>query len=217
MLVYHRDDTANCPEAAAMTQPRVYTRTGDEGETGLFGGPRVLKDDPRLEAYGTIDELNSVLGVVAATTSQVDLRGWLQVIQSHLFDIGGELATPDVEARVERGQPVGPRVADEDIAQLEQWIDRLDEELAPLQRFILPGGTVAAAHLHVARTVCRRAERRVLTMGRDATVAGTVVRYLNRLSDLLFTMARAENARAGVTEPEWLGRESREGRADAGS
>jgi len=192
-----------------MSQPRVYTRTGDSGETGLFGGPRVLKDDPRLEAYGTVDELNSVLGVVAATVDHDDLRAWLQTIQSHLFDVGGELATPGIEERIARGQPVGPRVTDDDIAQLERWVDALDEELEPLQRFILPGGTVASAHLHHARTVCRRAERRVLTLSRDAEVAGAVIRYLNRLSDLLFTMARAVNARAGVSEPEWLGREGR--------
>jgi cob(I)alamin adenosyltransferase len=192
-----------------MSQPRVYTRTGDAGETGLFGGPRVSKDDPRLEAYGTVDELNSVLGIASATLEHDDLRAWLQVIQSHLFDVGGELATPDIEQRIERGQPVGPRVDDDDVAQLEGWIDALDEELQPLTRFILPGGTVASAHLHLARTVCRRAERRVLTLSREAPVAGSVIRYLNRLSDLLFTMARAANARAGVAEPEWLGREER--------
>ncbi|MDA1010497.1 MAG: cob(I)yrinic acid a,c-diamide adenosyltransferase, partial [Chloroflexi bacterium] len=159
-----------------MSQPRVYTRTGDSGETGLFGGPRVSKDDPRLEAYGTVDELNSILGVAATAILQDDLRSWIQVMQSHLFDIGGELATPDIDDRVARGQPVGPRVTDDDVLQLEGWIDTLDKELEPLQRFILPGGTPASAHLHHARTVCRRAERRVLTLSREAPVAGTVVR-----------------------------------------
>ncbi len=199
----------DCREEAPMSESKVYTRTGDEGQTGLFGGPRVSKDDIRLEAYGTVDELNSVLGVVAATVEHEDLRGWLATIQSALFDIGGELATPDIEQRVERGQPVGPRVTDEDITGLERWIDTLDAELTPLQRFILPGGTAGAAHLHVARTVCRRAERRLVTLGASAAVSPVPMRYLNRLSDLLFTMARAVNARAGVAEPEWLGLEAR--------
>ena len=191
-----------------MTQPRVYTRTGDDGETGLFGGPRVPKDDPRLEAYGTVDELNSVIGVAAAIVDE-DLRAQLQVIQSDLFDIGGELATPDLEERVQKGQVVGPRVSDDDIARLERWIDALDEEIEPLVRFILPGGTLASGHLHVARTVCRRAERRLLTMSRTASVEPRLIRYLNRLSDLLFTMARVANRRGSVDEPQWLGRDER--------
>ncbi|MBT5774639.1 MAG: cob(I)yrinic acid a,c-diamide adenosyltransferase, partial [Dehalococcoidia bacterium] len=141
-----------------MSDSKIYTRTGDDGETGLFGGPRVSKDDIRIEAYGTVDELNSLLGVAASVTEHEDLAGWLTVIQSNLFDIGGELATPDIEQRIERDQPVGPRVTDEDVATLEGWIDTLDEEIEPLQRFILPGGDPAAAQLHLARTVCRRAE-----------------------------------------------------------
>jgi len=194
-----------------MSDMRVYTRTGDDGQTGLFGGPRVSKDDPRLEAYGTVDELNSTIGVASAFLEHEDLRGWLQIVQSDLFDVGGELATPDVEERIRKGQPVGPRVTDEDVTKLEGWIDAMDEELQPLTRFILPGGTPASAHLHVARTVCRRAERRVLTLSHTTEVASTLGRYLNRLSDCLFTMARVANARAGVAEPEWLGREERQG------
>jgi len=193
-----------------MSDMRVYTRTGDDGETGLFGGPRVSKDDPRLEAYGTVDELNSNIGVASAFLDHDDLRGWLQIVQSDLFDVGGELATPDVEARIAKGQPVGPRVTGDDVTKLEGWIDAMDEELQPLTRFILPGGTPASAHLHVARTVCRRAERRVLSLSRSAEVAPALVHYLNRLSDCLFTMARVANARAGVAEPEWLGREERD-------
>ena len=192
-----------------MSDARVYTRTGDEGQTGLFGGPRVAKDDPRLEAYGTVDELNSAIGIASATLGHEDLVGWLQIVQSDLFDIGGELATPDVEERVRKGQVVGPRVNDEDVTKLEGWIDAMDTEIEPLTRFILPGGTPASAHLHLARTICRRAERRVLTLTREAPVAPTVIRYLNRLSDCLFTMARVANARAGVAEPEWLGRDDR--------
>ena len=192
-----------------MSDMRVYTRTGDDGETGLFGGPRVSKDDPRLEAYGTVDELNSTIGVASASMKHEDLIAWLQIVQSDLFDIGGELATPDLTERIEKGQVVGPRVTDEDVAKLESWIDAMDTELEPLTRFILPGGTLASAQLHVVRTVCRRAERRVLSLARNADVAPTVVRYLNRLSDCLFTMARVANARAGVAEPEWLGRAER--------
>lgn len=191
-----------------MTQSRIYTRTGDDGETGLFGGRRIPKDDHRLEAYGTIDELNSLIGLAAATVDE-DLRARLQIVQSDLFDIGGELATPDLDDRIRRGQVVGPRVTGDDVGQLERWIDALDEEIEPLTRFILPGGTVAAGHLHVARTVCRRAERRLLTMSRAAPVSPEIVRYLNRLSDLLFTVARVVNRRAEVDEPQWLGREER--------
>lgn len=188
---------------------RIYTRTGDDGETGLFGGPRVSKDDVRLEAYGTVDELNALIGLAAAAVDHADLRDQLQIVQSHLLDIGGELATPDIEQRVVRGQAIGPRVGTEEVAELERWIDALDEELEPLTRFILPGGIPAAGHLHHARTVCRRAERRVITLARGANVASPVVHYLNRLSDVLFTMARVVNARAGVEEPQWLGRDER--------
>ena len=150
-----------------------------------------------------------MIGVASSVLAHDDLRSWLTVIQSNLFDIGGELATPEIEQRIERGQPIGPRVGDDDVDTLERWIDALDEELAPLQRFILPGGHPAAAQLHHARTVCRRAERRVVTLTKIEAVSGPLLRYINRLSDLLFAMARAINARAGVDEPEWLGRDAR--------
>ena len=150
-----------------------------------------------------------MIGVASSVLAHDDLRSWLTVIQSNLFDIGGELATPEIEQRIERGQPIGPRVSDDDVDTLERWSDALDEELAPLQRFILPGGHPAAAQLHHARTVCRRAERRVVTLTKIEAVSGPLLRYINRLSDLLFAMARAINARAGVDEPEWLGRDAR--------
>ncbi len=188
-----------------MSPRAIYTRTGDRGETGLFGGPRLPKDDIRIEAYGTVDELNSLLGVAAAGIADRDLGDYLRVIQSKLFDLGGELATPGIEQRIERGQPVGPRVEAEDAAELERWIDRLDGELEPLTRFILPGGDPVAAQLHHARTVCRRAERRVVSLAAAEEVAAPLIRYLNRLSDLLFTLARCVNARAGQVEPEWQG------------
>lgn len=185
---------------------KVYTRGGDRGETQLFGGRKVRKNDARLESCGAVDELNAALGVARAAQLDSDLDAELAEIQSALFDLGGELATPDVEEREARGQSL-PRVRDESVAELEHWIDRLDEELVPLRNFVLPGGSLAAAQLHHARTICRRAERRVVALAGDEAIAPVLIRYLNRLSDLLFTMARAVNRRAGVEEPPWVGRE----------
>ena len=180
---------------------KVYTRGGDQGETSLFGGTRVSKDDVRVESYGAVDELNSILGVArAALRDAADLDEKLSLLQSALFDVGGELSAPDPDQNV-------PRVSDAEVTELEQWIDKLDEELEPLRNFILPGGTPAAAALHHARTVCRRAERRVISLAVHEPVSDVVVRYLNRLSDLLFVLARVVNARAGVEEPQWVGRE----------
>ncbi len=186
---------------------KVYTRGGDRGETSLFGGERVAKDAPRVEAYGAVDELNAAVGVAMVELEEgSDLRGWLTRVQSSLFDLGGELATPDVEARSGAAKAF-PRVATSDVQALEGWIDALDLELEPLRAFVLPGGTRAAAALHLARTICRRAERRVVALAQHDAVAPLTVEYLNRLSDFLFTAARAANARAGVVEPRWIGRE----------
>tara|TARA_Y100000588_G_scaffold262433_2_gene277085 strand:+ start:6362 stop:6961 length:600 start_codon:yes stop_codon:yes gene_type:complete len=187
-----------------LSNSNIYTRTGDDGETGLFGGGRVPKDDPRLEAYGTVDELNTLLGVISSVLDYQDIRAYIETIQSQLFDIGGELATPDLKERIAAEQPVGPRVTDEDVTTLETWIDHLDQELSPLQNFILPGGHTAAAHLQHARTVCRRAERRIVTLEKELT-ASSILRYLNRLSDLLFVMSRTVNARVDISEPQWKG------------
>lgn len=184
---------------------KIYTRTGDEGETGLFGGPRVRKDAMRVEAYGAVDELNAVLGTAVATIEGSDLRTMLLEVQSTLFDLGGELATPGVRERAAAGQ-LAPHVPVEAIERLEGWIDALEEELEPLTQFILPGGAPAAASLHHARTVCRRAERRAVTLAASEEVSGEALRYLNRLSDFLFVAARAVNARAGVGEPRWTAR-----------
>jgi len=187
---------------------KVYTRKGDQGETSLVGGARVRKDAARVEAYGTVDELNAALGLAGAELVDPafsDLREWLAVIQSALFDLGSELATPDVGER--KGRGATRRVGEEDVAELEQWIDALDCELEPLRNFVLPGGSRAAAALHLACTVCRRAERRVVALGADEAVAPELVRYLNRLSDLLFTLARAVNQRAKVAQPLWVGRD----------
>jgi cob(I)alamin adenosyltransferase len=181
---------------------KVYTRRGDGGQTDLFGGERVAKDALRVEAYGAVDELNASLGVVAAATSESDLRALIAELQSLLFALGGTLATPDPAHRARSGLP-GP--TQDDVDALEQRIDAFEAELAPLKRFVLPGGTAAAAALHVARTVCRRAERRSVQLARDEDVDATCIAFLNRLSDLLFVMARVANRRAGVPDVEWEG------------
>jgi len=185
---------------------KIYTKGGDSGETSLFGGVRVKKSAPRVCAYGEVDELNSVLGVAITEIAEDDLHVMLRVIQSSLFDLGGELATPQVDERADRGKGV-PRVSERDIVELEGWIDALETELTPLRNFVLPGGAKGAALLHLGRTVCRRAERNVIALATHERVAPLVVKYLNRLSDLLFVMARVVNRRADVEEPQWIGRE----------
>ncbi len=185
---------------------KIYTRGGDAGETSLFGGSRVSKHSGRVDTYGQVDELNASIGVARAELAHDDLREQLAEIQSSLFDLGGELATPDAAGREARGKTT-PRVSGSDVEALERWIDAFDAELEPLTSFVLPGGTRAAAQLHVARTVCRRAERAVVGLRSDEPVDELPVRYLNRLSDYLFSAARVENHRAGVEEPRWVGRE----------
>lgn len=185
---------------------KIYTKGGDAGQTSLFGGERVSKSAPRVRAYGEVDELNSVLGVAGSEIDHDDLQAMLRAIQSSLFDLGGELATPARDAKAERGKGAA-RISDRDVAELEGWIDALSTELAPLRNFILPGGVKGAALLHLARTVCRRAEREVIALGEVEAVAAVLIRYLNRLSDLIFVMARVMNRRADVAEPQWIGRE----------
>ena len=184
---------------------RIYTRTGDRGETGLFGGQRVRKDNVRVDAYGDVDELNSVLGVAIVEMERGGLAaeaGALRRVQSDLFTIGANLATPSVEDGGRESPHVSP-LAEGRPAELEAMIDRAEAELPPLKSFVLPGGTAAAAALHVARTVCRRAERRVVTLAHEAHLDTGWMVYLNRLSDLLFTLARLANARAGVEDVPW--------------
>jgi cob(I)alamin adenosyltransferase len=183
---------------------KIYTKRGDRGETDLFGGGRVSKDCARVEAYGAVDELNACLGQCAAESTQDDLREIIREIQSLLFDLGGYLAAPDAEGRAKA--PIS-QLEDSDVERLETYIDTLEAELEPLKRFILPGGSRAAAALHVARTVCRRAERRGIALHRLEPLNAAALRYLNRLSDLLFVMARVENRRVGVADVEWLGRD----------
>jgi cob(I)alamin adenosyltransferase len=182
---------------------RIYTKTGDTGETGLFGGPRVSKGSLRVEAYGAVDELNAHLGWAETLLRHLPLQAELRAIQSDLFVLGADLATPlhvspKAAAHTRRVEPAQTR-------RLEEWIDRWDAETAPLAHFVLPGGSPGAAALHVCRSVCRRAERSVVRLAESESVNPEVVIYLNRLSDLLFVLARWVNAREGVEEPAWKG------------
>lgn len=184
---------------------KIYTRTGDQGDTGLFGGGRVPKDHARVDAYGEVDELNAVLGLTVAglqTEGQDELARRVQSIQADLFTLGANLATPAPEDGGRRNDYI-PELPTARVAEMEAWIDDAETELEPLRAFILPGGTQAAALLHLARTVCRRAERRVIHLAREARIEPEVVVYLNRLSDLLFTLARLSNRRAGVPDVPW--------------
>ncbi len=178
---------------------KIYTRAGDQGETSLFDGRRVSKSDLRVDAYGEVDELSAAIGVAMASGLPQEIADMLQEIARDLFAVGGRLADPDgkVAARVRKAA-----VGQAEVARLEQWIDRLEADLPPLRRFILPGGTTAGAALHLARTVCRRAERRITALG-PGEVEGDLRAYVNRLSDFLFVAARAVNHRAGVPELEW--------------
>ena len=186
---------------------RIYTRSGDNGETGLFGGQRVDKDDLRVEAYGTVDELNALLGAVRIHVTNKAMDSLLQHIQNNLFDVGADLATPEAKD-TNKGRIHIQRVSAPHVAYLETQIDHYEAMLQPLTYFILPGGAAAAAALHHARTVCRRAERRTVTLARaeaDTTpVNPDVIRYLNRLSDLLFVLARAANHLQGVADVRWI-------------
>jgi cob(I)alamin adenosyltransferase len=181
--------------------PKIYTKTGDDGRTGLFGGGRVEKDHARVEAYGDVDELNAVIGAARAVEMMPRVDEILAPVQRDLFAIGALLATPHPEKH--REQLEKARLSDKRIAQLEQAIDDGEEELEPLKAFILPGGTQKASALHVARTVCRRAERSIIRMQRTDEVPQIVIVYLNRLSDLLFVLARVANRRAGAGEVTW--------------
>ncbi len=177
---------------------RIYTKTGDSGETGLFGGGRVSKSNRRVEAYGAVDELNASLGWARTTDLDSMIDDALRAAQSDLFTIGAHLATP-----ADRDNPHLPPLPGDRIQSWEQWIDRAESELPPLSSFILPGGAPSAAALHVARTVCRRAERRVVALSEHERVEPAIVVYLNRLSDLLFVAARRANAGAGIEETRW--------------
>jgi cob(I)alamin adenosyltransferase len=176
--------------------PRIYTKTGDKGTTGLWRGQRVDKDAARVQAYGTTDECNAAIGVARASGMEAPLDELLAEVQGQLFVLGSDLTAPQEAPEI-------PRVTSEHIDFLEQAIDRLESGLEPLRQFILPGGSLAGAHLHLARTICRRAERWVVSLSHTEPVNPAVVVYLNRLSDLLFVAARSANSQAGVSDVAW--------------
>lgn len=178
---------------------KVYTRTGDDGTTGLGGGQRLPKDAARIACYGTVDELNSMIGVAIASGADERLAQFLTRVQNDLFHLGSDLCILEED---KEKMPV-PEIEERHVTALEGEIDALQEDLAPLTNFILPGGSPAAAHLHVARCVCRRAERDLVSLARDEKIGAFTIRYLNRLSDLLFVMARWENRAKGVEDVTW--------------
>jgi cob(I)alamin adenosyltransferase len=187
-----------------VKKSKLYTRGGDRGETSLFGGERVPKDHLRVDAYGQLDELSAALGLLIVALPADELRDQLQQVQNELFDLGAELATPP-ESRLEYKLP--PGVEEADWRRLERLLDAYDAQVPPLRTFVLPGGHETAARAHLARTVCRRAERAVVHLAHEEEVRADVITYLNRLSDFLFVVARLLNVRAGVPEVEWQKRE----------
>ncbi len=180
---------------------KIYTRTGDGGDTALFGGGRVSKDHHRVVAYGTVDELNAHVGLAATLVEDAVIRGRLELLQHDLFVVGAILATPPQDDG--RPQPHVPELPTARIAEMEVWIDEADGELPPLREFVLPGGTRGAAALHIARTVARRAERHVVHLGSLEPIPEELVAFLNRISDLFFALARLENLRAGTSDVTW--------------
>lgn len=180
---------------------KIYTKTGDTGDTGLYGGRRISKDAKRVEASGTIDELNACIGLAESQIEDEETCSILGDIQNDLFDLGADLATPREHPKAE-----GLRITSDLTVTLEQLIDRFQEILPPMTHFILPGGTKGAAALHLARTVCRRGERCVVSLAKTESVNPEILRYLNRLSDLLFVLARLVNHRCGIPEPIWRSR-----------
>ncbi len=176
---------------------KAYTGTGDKGETSLYDGTRLWKDDRRVEAYGAVDELNSQIGVVCALVKKGRIHDILRTVQRELFTLGGDLAATGTNAKV-------PRMGRNHVTELERTVDDVHGQLEPLHRFVLPAGGVIAAELHVARSVCRRAERRVVALSHEGPVNSEVVTYLNRLSSLLFDLARLANKNDGIGEEEWV-------------
>lgn len=179
---------------------KIYTKSGDEGKTSLIGGSRVLKDELQIEAYGTVDELNAWIGLINDHTTAADRKANLMAIQNNLFVIGSCLALePDQKKDIKL-----PEISEEQVQLLETWIDKMDTQLKVLRHFILPGGHMMVSYAHLARTVCRRAERRVITLQRTVEVDMVIVRYLNRLSDYLFVLSRMLSKEMGVDEVKWM-------------
>lgn len=178
---------------------KIYTKTGDKGKTGLLDGSRVAKNDPRVAAYGDVDELNSVLGIVRASTKNKKIRGLLLEIQKDLFSIGAHLAHPELNEKRHKKA----KFPESKVTNIEKTIDRFEEELPELKGFIVSGGVLPASFLHLARTVCRRAERAIISLHQSGRVPDAILKYMNRLSDLLFVLARAENQDAGEETIPW--------------
>jgi len=179
---------------------KIYTKTGDKGETSLFGAGRVSKDNIRIEAFGTVDELNSFIGLVITESKNDEVKQTLIKIQNQLFNLGSDLATPN---EMESQNISIPRITDEDYKYIEQQIDFFSDKLDELKFFILPGGTRAASILHIARTICRRAERRVVALNNTVKINSNIIIFLNRISDLLFVLARYENKISGINDIKW--------------
>jgi len=196
---YDTVSDARPPFQIKILSMKIYTKTGDAGTTGLFGGPRVSKDDARICAYGSVDELNAVLGTARSTGLSAKLDQMLNAIQHELFSIGAELASPEPEQHNLKWD------SNPHVSKLEEWIDSMEDQLPALRNFILPGGSPQAAHLHLARTICRRVEREIVRLGHDRRVSDVshIVIFLNRLSDLLFVMARYANFELGVADTTW--------------
>ena len=180
---------------------KIYTKTGDTGETGLFGGERVMKDSPRIEAYGTVDELNSFIGLTITEVKDPEVKKLLGKIQNQLFTVGSDLATPDSERN---GKNKIRRVTSEFYIEAELAIDNFESILSELKNFIVPGGSKSAACLHICRTICRRAERRVVELKQTVNSVENIIIYLNRLSDLFFVLARYENFVSGIPDTKWI-------------
>ena len=176
---------------------KIYTRSGDQGSTALFGGGKVSKADARIEAYGSLDELNAVLGMVRATDVPTQIDAVLAKLQNQFFDLGAELACPDAK------EHAAEIIQEKDVSDLETIIDSFEANLDELKTFILPGGCSTAATLHLARCVCRRAERQIIKLNHEASVRETILKYVNRTSDLLFVLARSANASAGIEDTAW--------------
>jgi cob(I)alamin adenosyltransferase len=179
---------------------KIYTKTGDKGETGLLGGERVAKSSLRIEAYGTIDELNSFIGLASFEVKNDEIKRLLEIIQNDLFDIGSDLAAPFND---KTGKMDIKRIEDQKYIKLESEIDRFEEKLEPLRNFILPGGSRGASLLHICRTVCRRAERLVTALKSAESINENIIVYLNRLSDLMFVLSRFENSYSGISDIKW--------------
>lgn len=179
---------------------KIYTKSGDKGETGLFGGERVSKDSPRINAYGTVDELNSFIGLALTEVKDEEVKVLLKRIQNLLFTIGSDLATPDTEKNKKFNIP---RINAEHIEELEREIDKFDSRLEELRNFILPGGCKSATLLHVCRTICRRAERKAIRLNNEVKINSDIIIFLNRLSDLFFVLSRYENKISGTEDIKW--------------